>query len=53
MTDLQAQATDLLSPKHKPNCFIYDDGPCDCGVESYMTDEDIDNELLQKEMANG
>jgi len=37
--------------KHLEGCFIYDNGPCDCGVEEYMTDEDIDNELLEKEEA--
>jgi hypothetical protein len=37
--------------KHLEGCFIYDDGPCDCGVEEYTTDEDIDNELLEKEEA--
>jgi hypothetical protein len=44
--------TELLSPKHKPTCFIYDNGPCDCGVEHYMTDEEINNELFDKEMAD-
>jgi hypothetical protein len=28
---------------------VYDNGPCDCGIEKYLTDEDIDNELLEKE----
>ena len=44
--------TDLLSPRHKPTCFIYDNGPCDCGVEHYMTDEEINDELFDKEMAD-
>ena len=44
---------DPLTPKHKPNCFVYTDGPCDCGVESYTSDEDIDAEMLDKEAANG
>jgi hypothetical protein len=37
--------------QHAPTCFVHDDGPCDCGVEEYMTDEDIDAELFAKAMA--
>ena len=40
-----------MDKEHKPICFVYDNGPCDCGVEEYMTDEDIDAELLEKELA--
>ena len=40
-----------IEQKHDLRCFIYDDGPCDCGVEKYMTDEEINAELLDKEMA--
>ena len=36
--------------EHGKTCFVYDNGPCDCGVEEYMTDEDIDAELLEKEL---
>lgn len=39
--------------EHMKNCFVYDNGPCDCGVEERMTDEQIDAELLEKEEANG
>ena len=41
----------MIEQKHDERCFIYDNGPCDCGVEKYMTDEEIDNELFDKEMA--
>jgi hypothetical protein len=37
--------------EHAHTCFVYDNGPCDCGIEKYLTDEDIDNELLEKEDA--
>ena len=43
--------TGVTVTKHLEGCFIYDNGPCDCGVEKYMTDEEIDNELLEKEEA--
>ena len=37
--------------QHSPTCFVHDHGPCDCGVEEYMTDEQVDAELFEKEMA--
>jgi hypothetical protein len=40
-----------VDKEHKPTCFVYDNGPCDCGVEEYITDEEIDAELLEKELA--
>ena len=40
-----------IEQKHDLRCFIYDDGPCSCGIEKYMTDEEIDEELFDKEMA--
>lgn len=42
-----------MDKEHSPTCFVMDNGPCDCGVETYMADEDIDAELLDKELANG
>ena len=41
----------MIEQKHGEQCFIYDDGPCDCGVEKYATDEEIDAEFFDKEMA--
>jgi hypothetical protein len=41
----------VIEQKHDERCFIYDNGPCDCGVEKYATDEEIDAELFDKEMA--
>ena len=41
----------MIEQKHDERCFIYDNGPCDCGVEKYATDEEIDNELFDKEKA--
>ena len=37
--------------KHSETCLVYSDGPCDCGLEEYTTDEQIDAELLEKEEA--
>jgi len=37
--------------EHGKTCLVYDNGYCDCGVEEYMTDEQIDAELLEKEEA--
>jgi hypothetical protein len=41
----------VIENKHSTTCFIYDDGPCDCGLDEYVTDEQIDMELLEKEEA--
>ena len=41
----------MIEQKHDERCFIYDNGPCDCGVEKYATDEEIDAELFDKETA--
>lgn len=61
----------MTRQKHDERCLIYDNGPCDCGVEKLerggtlemlqqlvtdlsrpnVTDEEIDNELFDKEMA--
>ena len=37
--------------EHFKICLVYSNGPCDCGLEEYMTDEQIDAELLEKEEA--
>ncbi len=41
----------MIESKHSTTCFIYDDGLCDCGLDEYITDEQIDMELLEKEEA--
>ena len=35
--------------KHLETCLVYNNGPCDCGLEQPMTDEQINDELLEKE----
>ena len=40
-----------MDKEHQSTCFVHDNGPCDCGVEEYMTDEEIDAELFEKELA--
>jgi hypothetical protein len=40
-----------LSIKDTETCPVYDNGPCDCGVDEHMTDEQIDFELFEKEAA--
>ena len=40
-----------MDKEHKSICFVHDGGPCDCGVEEYITDGEIDAELLEKELA--
>jgi hypothetical protein len=37
--------------EHTETCPVYDNGPCDCGVDEHMTDEQIDFELFEKEAA--
>jgi hypothetical protein len=41
----------VTESRHSTTCLIYNNGPCDCGTEEYMTDEQIDTELLEKEEA--
>ena len=42
----------MIKSTHNNTCFVYDNGPCDCGVvDDYITDEEIDAELLEKELA--
>jgi hypothetical protein len=36
--------------EHTETCPVYDNGPCDCGVDEHMT-EKIDFELFEKEAA--
>lgn len=37
--------------EHSSTCLMYNHGPCDCGVDDHMTDEQIDAELYEKEDA--
>ena len=39
----------VIVTEHTNTCFVHDNGPCDCGVEKYLTDDDINRELLEKE----
>jgi len=41
----------IKESEHRYTCLVYNDGPCDCGAEPHMTDDEIDAELLEKELA--
>lgn len=40
-----------MDEKHELLCFSYEGGPCDCGLDTYPTDEEIDDELFERQMA--
>jgi hypothetical protein len=42
---------EVIVIEHTETCPVYDNGPCDCGVDEHMTDEQIDFELFEKEAA--
>jgi hypothetical protein len=35
--------------EHTETCPVYDNGPCDCGVDEHMTDEKIESPSKKSE----
>jgi hypothetical protein len=48
---VQKNLEEVIVIEHTETCPVYDNGPCDCGVDEHMTDEQIDFELFEKEAA--